>query len=140
MKKWFWILLIIILIFAVLGFLYSQGLINVKWQPLAMILAAFAAPFTFLKNFISGGTGKTSKILQQQKNRVAEENKRRVQFDAYVKAKDERINELEAEVVKLETEVDSIKLEIQENEDDINDMTEIEDLQGAFMEGYTDEK
>jgi peptidoglycan hydrolase CwlO-like protein len=139
MKKWFWIILIIIVIFLILGFLYSEGLIKVKWQFLAMVLAAAAAPFNLIKNYLAGGTGKTDKILERQKDRVDKEKKRRARFDVYMKQKDEKINELESEVVVLKDEISNTELEIEQNEKDINNMTEIEDLQNAFMEGYSDE-
>ncbi len=139
MKKWFWIILIIILVFLVLGFLYSQGLINVRWQFLAMILAGFAAPFTIIKNFLAGGNSKTNKLIQRHKDRVTQENLRRDEFDAYIAQKDKKIQDLEAEIVVLENDVENIELEIVDNEEKVNNMTEIDDLQNAFMEGYTDE-
>lgn len=131
--------MILIVIFLILGFLYSQGLIKVKWQFLAMVLAAAAAPFNLLKNYLSGGSVKTDKILERQRNRVEQEKKRRAQFDIYSKEKDAKISELEAEVVVLKDEISNIELEAEQNKKEVNDMTEIEDLQNAFMEGYSDE-
>ena len=139
MKKWFWIILVLLVIFLILGYLYSQGLINVKWQFLSMILAGFAAPFTILKRFLSGGNSKANKIITRHRDRVVQENNRRAKFDAYVAQKDKRIQDLEAEIVILENDVENIEREIIDKEESIDNMTEIEELQNAFMEGYTDE-
>lgn len=131
--------MILIVIFLILGFLYSQGLIKVKWQFLAMVLAAAAAPFKLLKNYLSGGSVKTDEILKRQKDRVEQEKKRRAQFNIYSQKKDARISELEAEVVVLKDKISNTELETEQNKKEVNNMTDIEDLQNAFMEGYSDE-
>ncbi|MBN2892270.1 MAG: hypothetical protein JXL97_10405 [Bacteroidales bacterium] len=139
MKKLFWIIIIVLVIFLILGFLYSQGVINVKWQPLAMILAAFAAPFTFISNFLKGKSVRTDKILKQQKDSMDNLNNRKAKFDVYMKAKDTRIQNLEAEIIKLKDDISNTELQIKEKKQEVNQMTDINDLQNAFMEGYTDE-
>lgn len=139
MKKIFWIIIILIVIFLVLGFLYSQGIINVKWQPLAMILAAFAAPFTFLTNFLSGKSVRTNKILEDQKKSMDKLKNRREKYEVFLEEKNQRIEELKAEVVKLKDDIDKQELEMKEKENQINNMSDIEELQDAFMEGYIDE-
>ncbi len=138
MKKVFWIILVLVLIMLILGFLYSQGVIKVKWQWLAVILAAFAGPFNFLSNFFSGRNVKTDKLLKSQKLDMERLRKRREMYEVYQKQKNERIDELEAEVVKLKNEVTDLEFELKQKKKEVNNMTDINELQDAFMEAYND--
>ncbi len=140
MKKVFWVLIILVVIFLVLGFLYSQGIIKqISWQPLAVIFAAAAAPFTFLKNFFSGRSIRTDKILKEQQNSMNRLNRRKENFEVYMRVKDQRIKELEAEVIKLKDDINNMQMDMKDRENQINGMSDIGELQDAFMEGYTDE-
>lgn len=134
-----WIILVVVGILLILGLLYSMGVISADWQPLVMIFAALAAPFTFFKNFISGKNVRTNKIMAEQRASMDRLDARRDKFQVYMKQKDERIEELEAEVEKLKSDKSNIELEMKDKEEEINNMTGIEDLQNAFMEGYSDE-
>jgi len=138
-NKLLWAVIIIIVILLVLGFLYSQGLIHVKWEWLAIILAGLAAPFKLISNFLSGKSVKTQKILDSHVSRIQEEQKHRVAYDQTIKQKEERIIELEAEVASLEEKIDNIELQQQQVKKQVNQMTDIDDLQNAFIDAYGDE-
>lgn len=138
-SKWFWIVIIIIAIILFLGFLYSQGLINVKWQWLTVILAAAAAPFTFISKLFSGKSIRTNQILKDHTSRILAEKKHRQIYEQAIKKKEERIKELEAQVATLEDEIDDIQLQHKEVTKKVNKMDDVKDLQDAFMEAYEDE-
>jgi hypothetical protein len=138
-KKWLWTIIIVIVILLLLGFLYSQGIITIKWQWLAVIFAGLAAPFNLLKNYLSGKNIKSDKILQASMKRKQEEEIHRKKFEAYSYQKEQRIKELEAEVQILKNDIDKVKLERKQKEKQIQQMSNVEDLQNAFMEGYNDE-
>jgi archaellum component FlaC len=138
-NKWFWIIVVVIVILLILGFLYSQGLIKVKWQWLAMIFAGLAAPFKLISSLFTGKNLNVNKLIQRQQSRVQNEQVHRQQYDKVIREKEDRIKQLESEVIKLQDQVDDMELEKQQVKNDVNRMTDVNDLQDAFIQAYGDE-
>ncbi|MEA3451561.1 MAG: hypothetical protein U9Q83_06615 [Bacteroidota bacterium] len=139
-KKWFWIGLIIIVALIIIGILYNQGIIKTDWQWLTIILAGIAAPISVISKWISGDNNRVQNILKDQTARRQQEQAHRLAYDNAVIQKEEKIKKLEAEINILEEKVDKLELQQEEVKEDVNQMTDINDLQDAFMEAYGDEK
>jgi len=137
-RKWFWIVIIIIVVLLIFGYLYSQGLINVKWQWLAVILAALAGPFKMFSSIFSGKSVRTNQLVQSHYDRIDDAKQHRLVYDQAILEKEERITELEAEVNVLEQQIDDLELSQQQIQTQVNDMND-DDLQDAFLNLYGDE-
>ena len=139
-KKWFWIGIVIVLALFLIGFLYSKGIIKTNWQWLTIILAAIAAPIQFISNWLSGKNVRVDKILKNQSSRIQQEQTHRIAYDQAITQREQKIKDLEAQVNVLEDKVDSLELQKKEAVTNVNQMTDINNLQDAFMEAYGDEK
>lgn len=139
-KKLIWIGLLLIVILFIAAYLYSQGIIKTNWQWLSMILAGIAAPFQLIYNWISGKNTQVDKILDAQKTRVQNEQDHRIAYDQAIIEKEQKIKDLQVKVNVLEDKVDSLNMQKKLVDDNVNKMTDINDLQDAFMEAYGDEK
>jgi len=105
MKKWIWFVVGIAALFLIVGFLYDQGLLNVKWEWLAVILAGMAGPYKVLKNFFSGGTSKTDAILKRNETTKLEEAAHREEYDILINEKKAEIEALQKDIDLLDTKV-----------------------------------
>jgi len=139
-KKLIWIGLFIIVILFIAAYLYSQGIIKTNWQWLSMILAGIAAPFELIYNWISGKNTQVDKIVNAQKTRIQNEQNHRIVYDQAIIEKEQKIKDLQVKVNVLEDKVDSLNMQKKLVDDNVNKMTDINDLQDAFMEAYGDEK
>lgn len=137
-SKWFWIAIIIILVLLLIGFLYSQGIIKVRWQWLAVILGVLAAPFQLVAS-IFGQNKKIAKILQQRDTRIKNEQIHRQQYDAQLKEKDDRIKQLQNEVIKMQDQVETLDMQKKEKEVEIKNINDVNKLQDLFTQAYEDE-
>ncbi len=138
-SKWFLIGFGIILLLFFVGYLYSKGYIHTNWQWLAVILAALAGPTQFVSNWLSKTNKKADTILKRQTNRIELEKKHRVVYDNAIQQKEQRIRELEAELATMQQKIDSLELQQQQVEDNINNITDVNELQDEFMQAYGDE-
>lgn len=105
MKKWIIVLIAIAAVFLIVGFLYDQGLLNVEWQWLAVIIAAVAGPYQALKNFFSGGSAKTEAILKRNEVTKIEEAQHREEYDKLIDEKKVEIENLQKDIDLLDTKV-----------------------------------
>lgn len=137
-SKWFWIAIIIILVLLLIGFLYSQGIIKVEWQWLAVILGVLAAPFQLVAS-IFGQNKKIANILQQRDTRIKNEQIHRQQYDAQLKEKDDRIKQLQNEVIKMQNQVETLDMQKKEKEVEIKNINDVNKLQDLFTQAYEDE-
>ena len=135
MKHWIIVIVIIVAIFLVIGFLHDQGLLNVKWQGLAMILAVIAGPYKLIKNYITGGTKKTDKILEKHEKIEAEEKIHREEYDKKVKEKEEKIQELENEIVYLDKKIKKVEKKKKNVHKEVEEM-DMDELQDEFTDLY----
>lgn len=137
-SKWFLIAIIIIVVLLLVGFLYSQGIIKVRWQWLAVILGVLAAPFQLVASIL-GNNKKISKILEQRGTRIKNEQIHRQQYDAQLKEKDEKIKQLQNEVIKMQDQLETLEMQKKEKEVEINNINDVNKLQNLFTQAYEDE-
>ena len=121
-----------------IGFLYSQGIIKVKWQWLAVILGVLAAPFQLVASLF-GQNKKISKVLEQRETRIKNEQIHRIQYDAQLKEKDEKIKQLQNEVNKMQDQLETLEMQKKEKEVEINNINDVNKLQNLFTQAYEDE-
>ena len=138
-KKWFWIGFIVIIGLFIVGYLYHVGVIKTNWQWLTIILAALAAPSQFLATVLGGKNRKVEKMLLAQKNRMQSEQAHRIAYDQVIKEKEQKIQELEAELAEMEDKLDSLTLQQQEVEKQVNNTTNLDELENEFLQAYGDE-
>jgi hypothetical protein len=113
----------------IVGFLDDQGLLNVKWQWLTVLIAIVAGPFKMLKNFFSGGTSGTDSILKRNETTKIEEAAHREEFDLMITEKKAEIELLQKDIDLLDTKVQlleekkkNINKEVDEmNSDEVQD-------------------
>lgn len=138
-SKWFIVVIIVLVVLLALGFMYSKGLIHVKWQWLAVILAGLAGPFKFLSSLFSKQNNRITQIQQQQAQRIQNEQLHRQQYDQQIHDKDERIKNLESQVLKMQDQMQQLETQKQQTEVKINNMNDANKLQDAFGQAYDDE-
>lgn len=117
MRSWLWVGLIVVAIFLIVGFLHDQGYLDVKWQGLAIIIAAIAGPYKLIKNYITGGSVKSQQLIEKHKKIGEEERARK-------KVYDEIIVEKEKEIEKLQREVEYLDRRIEDEKDSRKDIDE----------------
>lgn len=138
-NKLLWIFIGIIVLLLIVGFLYSQGLINVKWQWLTVILAALAAPFQLIASLFSSPNKKIIELQNRQQQRIAEEQQHRLQYDNILREKDQKIKELEITINKMKDRISELELQKQEKEKEIQNINDPQKLQELFIQAYEDE-
>lgn len=128
MKKLWIIILVVVVLLAVVGFLYDQGYFEgITWQPLAMVLAAVAGPFQFIKQKLTSGNSEKriqesleeyNRIKEQELQEIAEnEQKIRDSEDRLRQLRQqelemqERMVELQKENEQIDAEVDSMEVD-----------------------------
>ncbi len=113
MKK----ILIWLLIFAavvMLVYLVNAG--KIRWQPLTVAVAALMAPL----KFISGLFGDDEDKIRERHRRVRErETQYQVDVEAEVQRRTRRVEALQTEVNRVDAEVDQLRQERSELEEDI---------------------
>ncbi len=125
MKK-IWIFLGIIAILLLIGYMYSQGWINVSWEWASIILAGLAGPFTYLQKkfgFKLGKNNKVESILQRQAQLEQELKLLRERYDIEIQKREMRIQQLQAELERLQDLLDQLELERRTNEQKVRDMS-----------------
>ncbi len=138
-SKWFWIGVIIIVVLLIVGYLYYKGLIHTSWQWLSVILVALAAPFQ-LVNSMFGTNKKLNQILTNSSVRQQDEVKHREVYDKVIKQKEMRIQELEAQVDKMQDQIDTLELQYKKTDKEVMSETNVDELQNQFMDLYGDEE
>ncbi len=133
--KRIWIFLGIILVLLAVGILYSKGIIKTDWQFLSMILAALAGPYTLVRNYMKRGNKKVDKIMARQSEVEKEEVLIRQRYEQLLKEREQRIAELEAQVASLEDQIDKLKLEKQQIEEKVNNLS-LEEKQDEFSDFF----
>ncbi len=128
MNKWIITGLIVVGLLVIVGVLYDQGAFdNMQWSGLAMVLAAVAAPYMALKNFLFGN--KHLKDFEVKYADMKEETiKHRVELDERIGAKEKRIAQLDKELELIEAKMDVLELKKKNVEKEVNNMS-IEETQ-----------
>lgn len=137
-SKWFIIGIIIILILTVLGYAYYKGWIHTSWQWLTAILAALAGPFEMIATLF-GKNKKLENIIKNSTTRKQTEINHRLVYDNIIQKKEQRIQELQAQVNKQQDQIDSLDLNYKEIDKKYQNETDITTLQNQFLDAYGDE-
>ncbi len=135
MKSWIWVILIVIAVFLIVGFLHDQGYLNVKWQGLAIILAAIAGPYKLLKNYIGGGSVKSKQILEKHKKVAEEENIHRKVYDKEIERREEEIEKLETKVKYLDKKIEKVRDERKEIPKEVEKL-DLDETRNEFLDLY----
>lgn len=136
MKKWFWIVIIgLFLIFLIVGYLYDQGMLNVKWQWLTLIIAAIAGPFKIFKNMFSGGDDKVDSILKRNETTKLEEVAHREKYDTMIAEKKSEIEALQKDIDLLDTKVQLLE-EKKKNIDKEVDEMDSDEVQDELIKRF----
>lgn len=136
MNKWIITGLVVVALLIIIGVLYDQGTFdNMQWSGMAMVLAAVAAPYMALKNFLFGN--KHLKDFDVKYNQMRDETvKHRVELDERISHKEKRIAELDRELELIEAKVDVLELKKKNIAKDVNNLSidetryEVHDLFG----------
>jgi len=123
MNKWVITGLIIVGILIIVGVAYDQGAFeNMTGSGWAMIVAALAAPYMAVKNFLFG-----NKHLKEFKGKYEtlqeEETAHRSNLDKNIKAKEKRIAELDKEIQLLDSKLEVLELKKEKVGKQVNDMS-----------------
>jgi uncharacterized protein HemX len=135
-NKWVITGLIILGILIIVGVAYDQGAFdNMTGSGWAMILAAVAAPYMAVKNFLFG-----NKHLKEFKDKYEslqqEEVVHRTDLDKKIKAKEQRIAELDKEIQLLDSKLEVLELKKDKVVKEVKDLSiddtkrEVRDLFG----------
>lgn len=135
MKSWIWVILIVIALFLIVGFLDDQGYLNVKWQGLAIILAAIAGPYKLLKNYIEGGSAKSKQILEKHKKVAEDEKIHREVYDQEIERREKEIEKLETKVKYLDKKIEKVREEQKEIPKEVENLT-LDETKNEFLDLY----
>jgi hypothetical protein len=122
-NKWLIVGLIVLVVLIVVGVAYDQGAFdNLAPSTLAMILAAVAAPYMAVKNMLFGN--KELKQFQDKYQQLkSEELVHRTGLDLKIKAKEQRIAELDKELQLLDAKLEVLELKKNNVEQTVNAMS-----------------
>jgi len=137
MRSWIWVILIVVALFLIVGFLDDQGYLNVKWQWLAVALAAMAGPYKLLKNYIGGGSVKSKQVLEKHKKVAEEEKIHREVYDKEIKKREEEIEKLETKVKYLDKKIEKVREEQKQIPKEVENLT-LDETRNEFLDLYGD--
>ncbi len=128
--------LIILAILIIVGVAYDQGWFgSLEGSSWAMILAAVAAPYMAVKNFLFGGKY-LKKFEEKYEALEKEEIKHRARLDARIQVREKRVAELDREIQLLASKLEVLELKKDKVKKQVEDMTieetkqEVSDLFG----------
>lgn len=136
------IFLIVAGIILVLGFLFTEGYIDPKWQTLTIILGALAIPYQFFKNKFSDFGNKYNEIetlASRADARKSAEAEHRESTDQKIKEQELRLKLLEERLKNLDTSIENIELKREKVTREVQHMDE-EELKDAFEKRFKREK
>ena len=137
MNKWLITGLIILAVLVIVGVAYDQGAFDgMTGSGWAMILAAIAAPYMAVKNFLFG-----NKHLKEFKDKYTnlqkEEVVHRTDLDKKIKAKEKRIAELDKEIELLDSKLEVLELKKEKVNEEVKDLS-IEDTKREVRDLFGD--
>ncbi|RMH64133.1 MAG: hypothetical protein D6677_05485 [Calditrichaeota bacterium] len=116
MKKYL-LLFVIVLILGLVIYLDVNGLVT--WQPLAMALAAIAAPFRFIWNAL---TSTPAEIRARHASLRQKEKLYQDKLENAIGRREARIQQLDASLERLQKELDRLERQRAEIETEVNRM------------------
>lgn len=137
MNKWLIAGLIILGVLIIVGVAYDQGAFDgMNGGGWAMILAALAAPYMAVKNFLFG-----NKHLKEFKDKYQalqkDEVVHRADLDSKIKAKEKRIAELDKELELLDSKLQVLELKKEKVSKEVKDLS-IEDTKREVRDLFGD--
>ncbi len=123
MNRWLITGLVVLGLLVLIGVGYDAGLFSeYEGSTWAMVLAALAAPYMAVKNFLFGN--KDLKAFElKYKNLEQEEIKHRADLDARIQAKEQRVAELDKEIQLLDSKLEVLELKKTKVKKEVEDMT-----------------
>ena len=123
MNKWVITGLVVVALLIIVGVLNDQGVFDrMRWEGMAIVLSAIAAPYMALKNFLFGN--KPLKDFKVKYHQMQDETvKHRVELDERIGAKEKRIAELDKELQLIEAKMDVLELKKKNVQRDVNRMS-----------------
>ena len=137
MRHWLIIIIILVAVFLIVGFLHDQGYLNVKWTGLAMIIAAIAGPYKLLKNYITGGSKKTEKVLEKHQKIEEKEKIHRKEYDKKIEDREKKIEKLDREIENLDKEIEKVEKKRDKVDKQVESQS-LDELQNQFADLYED--
>ncbi|HKK10220.1 MAG TPA: hypothetical protein VJ939_05255 [Bacteroidales bacterium] len=143
--SWKNILIIIAVIAAIvllLGFLFTEGYINPKWQTLTIILGALAIPYQYLKNRFSSFNKKYDEIERlsdRADQRKADEQRHRESMDQKIRERELRLQLLEERISKIDTSIENLEMKQANVRKKVSAMDE-DELKEAFEDLFKRKK
>lgn len=123
MNKWLLTGLIIVGVLIIVGISYDQGLFDgVSGSGWAMVLAALAAPYMAVKNFLFGNK-ELKEFQKKYEDLQKEEIVHRTSLDTKIKAKEQRVAELDREIKLLDSRLEVLELKKNKVEREVDNMT-----------------
>ncbi len=137
MNKWVLTGIIILLVLVAVGVAYDLGLFEgITGSGMAIILAAVAAPYMAVKNFLFG-----NKELRQFEEKYQElravEVQHRSSLDVSIRAKEKRVAELDREIQLLDSKLEILELKKKKVKREVEDMT-IEETKQEIVDLFGD--
>ncbi len=132
MNRWLITGLVVLGLLVLIGVGYDAGLFSeYEGSTWAMVLAALAAPYMAVKNFLFGN--KDLKAFElKYKNLEQEEIKHRADLDARIQAKEQRVAELDKEIQLLDSKLEVLELKKTKVKKEVEDMTVQETKQELY--------
>ncbi|MBN1251797.1 MAG: hypothetical protein JXR51_01085 [Bacteroidales bacterium] len=137
MKNWIIAALVVIGILIIIGVAYDYGLFdNISWEGGAIMLAALAAPYMAVKNFLFGNKH-LKEFKEKYENIRTQEITHRSNLDESIKAKEKRISDLDKEIQLLDAKMDVLELKKKNVEKTVKDLS-IEDTKKEALNLFGD--
>jgi hypothetical protein len=122
-NRWLIVGLIVLAILIIAGIAYDQGAFdNMEFGRLATFFAVLAAPYMLVKNMLFAHKDLKSfqtKYSQLKTTEVAH----RTEMDQSIKAKEQRIYQLDKEIQLLDAKMEVLELKKKKVEQDVNSMS-----------------
>jgi len=134
MKTWIYVVIGLAITFLVVGYLNDQGLLNVKWQWLAVAISLLSGPFKLVKNWLSGNS-KVDSILDKNKQTKLEEATHRETYDKDIEAKKAKIEALQKDIDLLDTKIQLLDEKKKNVDTEVKNMS-LDETKNEFNEIY----
>lgn len=133
---------VIAAIVLLLGFLFTEGYIDPKWQTLTIILGALAIPYQYLKNRFSSFDKKYDEIERLSNRAVqrkADEQSHRESMDQKIRERELRLQLLEERLSKIDTSIENLEMKQANVKKQVSAMDE-DELKEAFEDLFKRKK
>lgn len=126
-KKILLIAAVVIVVILVIGYLFTEGHLEPKWQTLTILLGALAIPYQFLKNKLNSFASRYDEIediADRAKSRKAKEERHRDDFDSKMRERELRLRLIEERLSRLDMQMENIEMKREKVKSDVDSMDE----------------